>query len=1460
MPESSRRRTAAQDGDELFLLLRAGRRSRAAGLGECAASYRQSLSGIPVLSSALLLACPTDNGTHPAPRANQEPAERACRDCSRSCSLRGFQDAMSGGDCADDALVASVSDLSAALCNNDNGVNQLLVPFNSRSPLRSSLIKSGTRARSPARKTVSFSSLSSEKKVSNVADCLAHMQTGADLIKVRPNVRQFRRHFSLDADYSHLRWTPTNKKPHKARIAVDSIKEIRVGRNTEVLRASEACLNDMQEECAFSIIHGDEYECLDLVANSADEANIWVTGLMSLSSGNRSECRPSGSGDAATGMATLRERWLAETFDRTDTEQKGYLSEKSAVKLVRQLNSRLIVNRIKNRVKEVTAAKADEQRGRITRDEFVDVYKDVATRPEVYFLMVRYANKDYLTCEDMQLFLETEQGMMGVTKELCQAIIEQYEPSAEGKANHFMTVDGFTNYLLCDECSLFDAAHRSVCHDMDRPFNEYFIAASNNTYLVEDQMKGPSSVDGYVSALKRDCRFVELDLWEPAEDGSEGDEPVIYHGRTLTSRLPLTKALVAISEFAFERSQYPLLVRLEVHMGTPWQKILAHRLRTTLGSRLFVPANDPTDWTTDDNHPTPESFRNKILLVGKRLPKGDMNEGEATEEDESAEAQRRATKRSVDRHMPLCKELSDLICPFLQSTQLKDLQTVNESLSARKHLCSLNESHCLRIAHAYPTEFSAVTKQFLTRVYPNGVRVDSSNMNPQEFWNFGVQIVALNYQTPGLMMDLQEGKFMANGGCGYVLKPPLMREEVFTPGDKMPISVTPQILHLRILSGQQLPRPRGSTAKGDSTDPFVVVEVFGVPMDCAEERTKTVKNDSFNPSFDESFQFQISVPELAIIRFLVLDDDFIGDDFIGQYSIPFECLQSGYRHITLLNNEGDPLENCTLFVHIAVTNRRGGGKAKKRGMSVKRKTERVHTGIKMTGLKSIDELFKLAVIPLAECIEMRNQLEAATIEWQQQCGLGPAGTMRQGLRLLHTRVLTAAMNTTPPSLSPNAEEPPEKIDASLLPPNFEVVMDENGHPSIEMQGNMPDQLRKTFFSLDTLVTRCRTILTRHDQLLQKLEEATKRISDSYEELSTLCTDAGLRGHKATRASENFAWNLRLLKAQLELMNKTHEEARGAMQQICDTGCILGVLREKCTEPCPHQNSDDCVFGRSAEAPPRPTSAARQPRRSIVVVDPRSSWPTQSGSHSTRAPPVTDSVALSTLSERRRLRMSFRRARSVERSESGSYLSRWSRANTPVDSAVQYSQNVQRSFTPVREIRRRSSVQSESYDRHYDRSSTPQRTLTPMGQYTTPYRSNVNYYQEQQPLRKYDVFQLRTWSYPIWKYLHGSSSDRSSARTTRLYANQSTYTPPTMAAESRSFPGQRGYSGYTYMAGEHSFNVAARPHSLNSYQFWRSRVASSPWYWNYYGHSGLRHFSSYRPRTYQSSVRTYWNRY
>ncbi len=69
-------------------------------------------------------------------------------------------------------------------------------------------------------------------------------------------------------------------------VPVDAVKEIRVGRNTDNLRSSDSCFEDVQEDCAFSVIWGEDYQCLDLIAPSPDEANIWVTGLMALTSGN----------------------------------------------------------------------------------------------------------------------------------------------------------------------------------------------------------------------------------------------------------------------------------------------------------------------------------------------------------------------------------------------------------------------------------------------------------------------------------------------------------------------------------------------------------------------------------------------------------------------------------------------------------------------------------------------------------------------------------------------------------------------------------------------------------------------------------------------------------------------------------------------------------------------------------------------------------------------------------------------------------------------------------------------------------------------------------------------------------------------------------------------------------------------------------------------------------------------
>ena len=66
---------------------------------------------------------------------------------------------------------------------------------------------------------------------------------------------------------------------------------------------------------------------------------------------------------------------------------------------------------------------------------------------------------------------------------------------------------------------------------------------------------------------------------------------------------------------------------------------------------------------------------------------------------------------------------------------------------------------------------------------------------------FFLSTVALNFQTAGLMMDLYHGWFQKNGGCGYILKPAIMREEIayFSANTRDVIpGVSPQILHIKV--------------------------------------------------------------------------------------------------------------------------------------------------------------------------------------------------------------------------------------------------------------------------------------------------------------------------------------------------------------------------------------------------------------------------------------------------------------------------------------------------------------------------------------------------------------------------------------------------------------------------------------------------------------------------------------
>nr|XP_034989549.1 1-phosphatidylinositol 4,5-bisphosphate phosphodiesterase eta-1 isoform X2 [Zootoca vivipara] len=261
--------------------------------------------------------------------------------------------------------------------------------------------------------------------------------------------------------------------------------------------------------------------------------------------------------------------------------------------------------------------------------------------------------------------------------------------------------------------------------------------------------------------------------------------------------------------------------------------------------------------------------------------------------------------------MKLCRDLSDLVV-YTNSVAAQDI--VDDGSVG--NVLSFSESRAHQVVQQKAEQFMLYNQKQLTRIYPSAYRIDSSNFNPLAYWNVGCQLVALNYQSDGRVMQLNQAKFRMNGNCGYVLKPQQMCKGTFNPYSTDPLPAFPKKqLLLKIISGQQLPKPPDSVLgdRGEIIDPFVEVEIIGLPADCCKDQTRVVDDNGFNPVWEETLTFNIHMPEIALVRFLVWDHDPIGRDFVGQRTVAFSSLMPGYRHVYL---EG--LTEASIFVHVTI--------------------------------------------------------------------------------------------------------------------------------------------------------------------------------------------------------------------------------------------------------------------------------------------------------------------------------------------------------------------------------------------------------------------------------------------------------------------------------------------------------------------------------------------------------------
>ncbi|KTF92062.1 hypothetical protein cypCar_00039688, partial [Cyprinus carpio] len=299
------------------------------------------------------------------------------------------------------------------------------------------------------------------------------------------------------------------------------------------------------------------------------------------------------------------------------------------------------------------------------------------------------------------------------------------------------------------------------------------------------------------------------------------------------------------------------------------------------------------------------------------------DKGEADAESD-AEEENDESKKSMDEGTVneafATEEMSNLV-NYVQPVKFNSFEACKK-IDRSYEMSSFVETKALELLKESPVEFVEYNKMQLSRIYPKGTRVDSSNYMPQVFWNAGCQLVALNFQTIDLPMQLNLGIFEYNGKCGYRLKPEFMRrtDKQFDPFTQNTVDgIVAHTLSVKIISGQFLSDKKVGV--------YVEVEMFGLPVDTKRKafKTKTSQGNAVNPVWDEDpvvFK-RVVLPTLALLRIAVYEDN---GKFIGHRIIPVCAIRpgnaplssAGYHYISLRNEKNQTLTLPSVFIYTEV--------------------------------------------------------------------------------------------------------------------------------------------------------------------------------------------------------------------------------------------------------------------------------------------------------------------------------------------------------------------------------------------------------------------------------------------------------------------------------------------------------------------------------------------------------------